>query len=73
MEPKVVSHPDGELAKTEINHLFVLQFEDLKIFGEDVEISPINLTLLSMPIHRSEAQEWISGVREKGLTSAAVS
>lgn len=37
VEPEVVSHPDGELAKTEINHLFVVQFEDLKIVGEDVE------------------------------------
>lgn len=36
VEPKVVSHPDGELTKTEIDHLFV-QFEDLKISGEDVE------------------------------------
>lgn len=32
---KVASHPDGELEKTEINHLFLLQWEDLKIFGED--------------------------------------
>lgn len=34
LEPKVEGYPDGELEKTEINHLFVLQFEDLKIFGE---------------------------------------
>ena len=37
LEPKVESCPDGELKKTEINHLFVLQFEDLKIFGEVVQ------------------------------------
>jgi hypothetical protein len=37
LEPKVVSHPDGELEKTEINHLFILQLEDLKIFREDVQ------------------------------------
>lgn len=67
LEPKVVSHPDGKLEKTEINHLFVLQFEDLKVFGEKMfkSFTPINLTLLSVPIHRSEAKEWISRVRGK--------
>jgi len=26
---------------------------------------PINLSLLSVPIHRSEAKEWVSRVREE--------
>lgn len=34
-QPNVASCPDGELDKTEINHLFLLQWEDFKIFGED--------------------------------------
>lgn len=33
-QPKVASCPDGELDKTEINHL-LLQWENFKIFGED--------------------------------------
>lgn len=36
-KPKVASNPDGELEKIEINHSFLLQWENLKIFGEDAQ------------------------------------
>lgn len=36
-------------------------------------LTPINLTLLSMPCHRSEAKEWISRVKEQHLASLAIS
>ena len=36
-KPEVASQPDGELEKIEINHSFLLQWENLTIFGEDAQ------------------------------------